>query len=110
MSEKLVRDKIIDFSRAKQDGRRFRVALDSEMSGLLARKLVEEALEVGEASNRSHMIEELADVTEVLDAIRQNAGISAQEVLDAQRQKAEKKGAFRLKVVLDLDTNIELGK
>ena len=103
--EKLVRDKIFDFSQEKQDGRTFRIADSSEMSHLLAKKLQEESLEVeaeicAPRQNRERLIEELADLHEVWQTLLEWEGITMGELFEAQAAKTIRKGRFRERLVL----------
>jgi len=111
-NEKLVRDRIPEFSEAARDGRVFRHATEVEMPVLLARKLIEEAREasdelVVDVPNLVKVIEEIGDVLDVVDAISQHFRILPEAILAARRQKSEKKGTFDSWIVLDLDTNID---
>ena len=77
--EKLVRDKISEFSAEKKDGRKFRQASLEEKLYFLGEKIIEEAFEVKLAmyqSTTEHITEELGDVLEVIDAICSWRGIT----------------------------------
>jgi len=93
---KLVRDLIPDLIR--QDGRKadVRYLTGDELIAALGAKLIEEA---GEAAavvhSRTDLVEELADVREVIAALMAAGGITDQEVANAAVTKAEKRGAFR---------------
>jgi predicted house-cleaning noncanonical NTP pyrophosphatase (MazG superfamily) len=92
---KLVRDKIPDLIR--QSGRKVNVRHLSgeELTTALAAKLAEEAQEVANAvGNRQALVEELADVTEVISALTALLAIDRQEILEAARQKASVRGGF----------------
>lgn len=60
----------------------------------LKEKLLEEAQEVLDAKNQSELIEELADVQEVMQVLIKKASISTQEIADVQEKKRNKKGSF----------------
>jgi predicted house-cleaning noncanonical NTP pyrophosphatase (MazG superfamily) len=60
----------------------------------LKKKLKEEALEVDEALTRVELIEEIADVIEVLDALTLKLSISKSEIEEARRKKSIKRGGF----------------
>ncbi|HEY0979436.1 MAG TPA: nucleoside triphosphate pyrophosphohydrolase [Candidatus Paceibacterota bacterium] len=79
--EKLVRDRIPEILDAKGVSYEQRVASDTEYRTELIKKLVEEAHEFEEEGS----IEELADVLEVIDALRQLPEYS--EVAAAQSEK-----------------------
>lgn len=111
--EKLVRDKIQEFSEEAKDGRKFRVASRQEMGELLGFKLREEAHEAASEiqfasyDNTERLTEELADVLEVVDAILDRFAITKQSILVARNRKRAIKGAFSKGLVLDLQTNPE---
>jgi predicted house-cleaning noncanonical NTP pyrophosphatase (MazG superfamily) len=93
---KLVRDKIPDLIR--QSGRHIEVRYLSgeELIAALAAKLSEQAQEAAEAvGNRRALVEELADLTEVMSALTALRGIDRQEILDTAQQKASQRGSFQ---------------
>lgn len=61
----------------------------------LSEKLHEEADEVGAALSREELIEEIADVRQILDDLCAEEAISEAEVAAAQTKKLTKKGGFR---------------
>lgn len=91
---KLVRDLIPDLIRA--DGREPTVQVldDAAYAVALRAKLEEEAREVAETESRTAMLEELADVYEVLLALARSAAFDLRDVQEAARLKAEQRGAF----------------
>ena len=112
-NEKLVRDKIQEFSVAKGDGSRFRIAHSTEMASFLAKKLQEEAQEAAvelikfEDSGRldfKDLVNELADQLEVMDEIRSKYNLTWYDLFRAKTIKATKKGAFKNGLILDLDS------
>lgn len=94
---KLVRDKVPDI--IKGDGKNFEIRIlnDKEYLAELIKKLREEASEFEENPS----IEELADIKEIIIAIRKHLGIHAGELEDARRQKAATNGRFRNKIFLE---------
>lgn len=90
---KLVRDKIpqIIGERAIID-----TLSDEEFPIFLERKLDEEVREYHESKDS----EELADILEVLMALAKSKGLSFEDLIALQRDKAEKKGAFTKKIFL----------
>jgi predicted house-cleaning noncanonical NTP pyrophosphatase (MazG superfamily) len=94
---KLVRDKIPEIITA--DGKAFKTRIldDKEHLQELLKKLSEEAKEL--ADNPS--VEELADVKELVIAIREALGIHAGELEDVRRQKAAANGRFKQKIFLE---------
>jgi hypothetical protein len=92
--QKLIRDK-----RAKQQTWVGLRSLDgTELLAALKQKLVEEALEVQETTTREDLIEELADVYDVLDALQEHLAITADELHLAQHQKQQTSGGFHNKM------------
>lgn len=93
---KLVRDKIPDVIAA--DGKKFKIRplKDKEYLAELLKKLREEAAEL----EKEPSIEELADVKELVIAIREALKIHAGELEDVRRQKAAERGRFKKKIFL----------
>ena len=90
---KLVRDKIPEII-AKQGKRvSFRGVKGDELKAALKDKLIEEVNELVNASTLSQIIEEVADIEEVLCAFKYEYGIS-HDTNDARRDKAIEKGTF----------------
>lgn len=96
---KLIRDLIPEIIR--QAGRECEVKTMSqaEYHQALLKKLVEEAKEATQA-NSNNLVEELADVYEVVDAILINLEINKSLVLAKQEQKRQEKGGFNKKLRL----------
>lgn len=95
--DKLVRDRVPAVIR--DDGERpvTHVAGDEEYERRLAEKLVEEAREYRESQDTG----ELADVLAVVEALCEYRGIDADR-LDALRlEKAEERGRFEQRIVLE---------
>lgn len=61
----------------------------------LCAKLMEESLEVTQATNQKEIAEELADVLAVIDALRQVHGISQAIIAEAKEKKYQQKGGFQ---------------
>ncbi len=94
---KLIRDRIPEIIAAQ--GKAFSVSVldeDAYREALVA-KLLEEANEVKGAmqgGNRDEIIKELADLSEVMDALMNTLGISEEEVQGRQRKRREERGGF----------------
>lgn len=95
---KLVRDKIPEQIQ-KETGRQpyFHILGEEEYKKELNRKVLEEAHEFIEENS----VEELADLLEVIDAIRTVKNISMEQVEEARKKKREKKGAFEKRFFLE---------
>lgn len=94
---KLVRDKIPEIIAADKKKANTRVLDDKEYFKELIEKLKEEAVEF--EANPS--VEELADIKELLIAIRQAMKIHAGELEDVRRKKAANNGRFKKKIYLE---------
>ncbi|WP_224337353.1 nucleoside triphosphate pyrophosphohydrolase [Haloprofundus halobius] len=114
--DKLVRDDIPGIIRDSGKRPVTHVADDEEYRKRLAEKLVEEAEEFRESEARSVSEEssgersdprdsggpeELADVLEVVDAIREELDVAADELERMRREKREARGGFAKGVVLE---------
>ena len=96
---KLIRDRIPEIIR--QAGRECEVKTmpQLEYHQALLDKLIEEAKEAAQA-NSDDLVEELADIYEVIDAILNDIGIDKSLILATQQQKRQKKGGFVSKLKL----------
>lgn len=105
IKEKLVRDKISEFSDVKKDGRKFRKISVAERLHFLSEKILEEAKEVQDAMfNGTHeqVCEELGDVLDVVEAIMEWRGIPHDELETTQFKKKQKKGGFETFTVMEI--------
>lgn len=92
---KLVRDLIPDIIRRSGRTADVRYLSGGELVKALAAKLCEEAREVLDAvDDREKLIEELADVTEVISALMERQGISDHDVVEAAQVKVQQRGRF----------------
>ncbi len=100
---KLVRDKVPH--KIKQGGETVNIArLTGEaLLKALRDKLIEEAFEVLDAVDEDSIVEELADVCEVINAILANLDVRRDDLSDIQQAKKEKAGGFKDGTIL-LDT------
>jgi len=106
---KLVRDNIPNtirhFGETVREGR-----LDSEGKKLaLKHKLLEEVLELMDASSIEDLMGELADVEEVLSQIRIENGITQRRLREEMQKKKLTKGGFKRGIIL-LDTGLPTGQ
>jgi len=98
---KLVRDRIpeiITLDGYKPKTRKLKTA---EYKKELLNKLVEEIKEVKRAPNKEELIDELADVQEILNAIYGAFKIECGDVTKTARKKRIKRGAFKNKIFLE---------
>lgn len=66
----------------------------------LRKKSYEELDEYINATNREEALEELADLLEIIYALAESHGESIEKVEELRRQKAEKRGRFKEKILL----------
>ena len=98
---KLVRDLIPDVIRAAGGQPEVRHVSGDELLRAISAKLMEEAQEVVKAAdNRAELVEELADVSEVMAALMKLRGIGKDEVARAAEAKRAKRGGFEAGVWL----------
>ena len=63
-------------------------------------KIIEETSELSKASNKNDLIEELADLQEILLALYENEKISVKEIEAVRKNKLKKRGGFTKKIML----------
>ena len=97
--KKLIRDKIPDIIKASKDNFETRILSDKELEKELKKKLVEEAKEVSQASKDS-ILNELADVLELIKSISSHFKIKFNQVEKYQTEKKKKRGGFEKKLFL----------
>ena len=89
--EKLVRDKIPEIIKDEYGYVDFYKADKKEFKKFLFEKLIEESDEVYEAKNKIELMEEIADLLEVIYAILKNENISLEEIEQIRKEKLEKR-------------------
>ena len=98
---KLVRDNIPDI--LSKNNKTFDTSLlsdDQEYIAALKQKLVEEAHEVLETTNKETMTHELADVLEVIEALMKASDITLDNVIKVKEEKAITNGKFDKRIFL----------
>ncbi|ELZ06240.1 hypothetical protein C482_00420 [Natrialba chahannaoensis JCM 10990] len=95
--DKLVRDDIPEIIVDSGETPVTRTASDAEYETYLCKKLREEVEEY--VTDRD--VDELADVLEVLHAIRKFEGISEQELHNRRERKADDRGRFDERLILE---------
>ncbi|MDD3711353.1 MAG: nucleoside triphosphate pyrophosphohydrolase [Patescibacteria group bacterium] len=94
---KLVRDKIPEYIKGKGGVPIIHIAEDKEYWEKLKEKLQEEIKEFFE----SEVIEEMADIQEVIDAMCDYKNFSKEELGKVREKKVEERGAFKKKIILE---------
>lgn len=98
---KLVRDKIPQIIVNYKSTGKYKIAYkDSEYIKYLQDKLVEEAIEARDSTNNKSLIEEFADILEVIDALRKIKCITKYKINKVKKSKRKKKGAFDKRFIL----------
>ena len=95
--DKLVRDKIPEIIEQKGGTYKIRLAGGEEYWSKLKVKLTEEVAEFLESENH----EEIADILEVLQAAADHKGIEWHAVLATQKKKADERGGFKKRIILE---------
>lgn len=94
---KLVRDKIPEYIKAKGLEPVTHIANEEEYGVKLLEKLTEEVNEFLEDNN----IEEFIDILEVMDAIAEYKDFKKEDVLLLKETKAEERGGFNMRIILE---------
>lgn len=97
---KLVRDRIPEIIKRNGEVPQVRTLASTAYKRALREKLLEEAAEVGAAKTGTELLTELADVMEVLAALREVYGISHNEVEAVRRKRRKERGGFSKRIFL----------
>jgi predicted house-cleaning noncanonical NTP pyrophosphatase (MazG superfamily) len=97
---KLVRDKIPEFIINKGEQATQITLCGENLLAALKAKLVEEAIEVSDSKSTTEIVEELADVQEVILSLSKYLKITKATVESARKEKREKRGGFDNATVL----------
>jgi len=98
---KLVRDNIADWHTHVGHTPKVTHLEGKQLIRALCKKLHEEADEVDGALDRKEMIEEIADVQQILDDLCAVENIKKSEIESVRAKKAEQKGGFQKGVYID---------
>ena len=96
---KLVRDRIPEIIRKSGSECDFVILSDREYRQALRQKLIEEAAEAA-AADGEDLVAELADLSEVMDALMLSYGVSGDELLAEKIKRREARGSFTQKIML----------
>lgn len=99
---KLVRDKIPEFINSQGEDVRLIKLKNEALISAMKRKVVEESLEVFDAKTSDEIIEEIADLREIINALTKELRISNRDIERVRKAKKMKRGGF--------DSGIMLGK
>jgi predicted house-cleaning noncanonical NTP pyrophosphatase (MazG superfamily) len=95
--DKLVRDEIPGIIDGNDETPVTHIADEAEYERRLLDKLDEEVAEYSEEQS----VEELADVLEVVHAIRKHHGVTREELAQIREEKASERGRFDDRIVLE---------
>lgn len=103
---KLIRDKILDHMLAAGERPEYRFLSDDEYLLELKKKLVEEAVEIS-PDKPEDLLDDLADLQEVIDCMLKAIGKNQQELRAAQHKKNAKVGSFKRRVFIETSALLE---
>jgi predicted house-cleaning noncanonical NTP pyrophosphatase (MazG superfamily) len=105
MREKLIRDNIPEIA-LKERGEvlDIRIAKQEEFEDFVMLKLLEETNEIISAKTKNELVEELADLMEVVKTLAMHHGI-VNELFDKIEEKALERGSFNRKFILKIKEN-----
>ena len=92
--KKLVRDKIPEIIAKEGKKASYRTLEGDELKKALKAKIVEEAHELAQAETEEQILEEIADIQEVITALRIEYALKFWEAEDVRLTKAYEKGRF----------------
>ena len=98
---KLVRDNIPNKIKSNGEESIIRILDDEEYRSELYKKLLEESQEVINSKNKEEMIEELADVLEILKSIAELNDKNLEDIIEVAKQKRLKRGGFKKRIFLE---------
>lgn len=99
---KLVRDNIVElFKKEGIQSSSFMLEDDNDYLEALTQKLIEELQEVFSAENTEELLEELADIEDVLVAFKELLKIDQKDIEAARAHKAAAKGGFKKRCFIE---------
>lgn len=101
IQNKLWRDNMIAISEVRGSVIHWRRLNDTEYAQELRTKLLEEAHEVFEAKSHTELVEELADLYEILDILCATSGCTEEEILAAREKKCAERGSFTQQIFVE---------
>lgn len=108
---KLIRDKIPEIITADNFIGSYKKLNKKEFKKALFEKIIEETAELSKTSNKPDLIEELADLQEIILALCENEKISVKEIEAVRKTKLKKRGGFIKKIMLlNMTPNRKLNK
>ncbi len=77
-----------------------RIEDDAEFGQELLKKVAEEAIGLSRVRSKEALLDEMADLLEVLDTLVEHEGISQEDIRAARAQNKERKGGFAKRLFL----------
>lgn len=99
--QKMWRDKAVSMLEARGSRMQWRALNDAEYDKQLRLKLREETDEVSGARSKQELIEELADVFEVIDTFCLLHNVTRDEIISVQNKKRAERGGFALRMFVE---------
>ena len=97
---KLVRDKIVEHQLASGSKPRYHQLDEGQHKAALVNKIIEEAQEILVAS-QADVADEIADVQQAIDDLKEKFGLSNSDIAKAQKAKNAKNGSFKNGTFID---------
>lgn len=94
------RARMVEWLEARGHKVEYKNVSDSEYQQALQEKIAEEGAEVADAKTRDEIIEELADVTETIDALCQHLSIDSHDIERVKQRKIAERGTIEGGVLL----------
>jgi len=99
--DKLVRDKIVDGIKEAGNIPHYKKLSNKAFVEELKKKILEEALEIPKTKDKAELVEELADLKEIIDSLLKSLAVSKKEIQIIQKEKNKKRGAFKKQLYID---------
>lgn len=97
---KLVRDKIVDKIKNLGEAVEVREMPQDEFAQELLKKVNEEASALSRVRSKEEFLDELADLTIVLDALIETYNLSDEEIASSKQKNLERKGGYSKKLFM----------
>lgn len=108
---KLVRDKIVDNIISVGNKPNWKILSDTEFIRELKNKIVEESAEVPRNNDPKAVVEELADLQELIDNLLSVFGVSKSEFRKIKTNKNKERGSFKKRLYIeDVETTNKVTK
>lgn len=99
--DKLVRDNTLKRFEEADVTAQHKIVSNKDLIDALNCKLIEEAYEVQDAKSRQEVVEELADLLEVIDGLCKGHGISLEDIIAEKKAKIAQRGSFDQGIYID---------